>query len=367
VSKILVIEDDALVRENLLDLLDAEGYTPISAKDGETGVALIYREKPDLVICDILMPRMNGYEVLAKINQEPEFAALPFIFLTAKTSRDDLRKGMELGADDYITKPFTRDDILRAIRLRLSKKEVFRSQVQNRQTQIQTSITRIVPHTILEQVSSILDSANHLVTDDSISDVQAREIGKSIFSSANELLRFINQLVLLSDIEMAHLDETRAKEMRRGEVASAWSTIRDIAMIYAKDLNRLPDLILEGTDAHLALPELYFQALIEELVGGVLRYSHNGQPVEIRAFPDHRNEFYEIHFIEHGRPLTESDIAVLSAEILPDRQSIVANGLSIKPLLVRQLLDFFGGSMKVEHGKEDETILAYRLPILKSV
>ncbi|MBD2327034.1 response regulator [Alkalinema sp. FACHB-956] len=118
---ILVIEDDKNVRECLIDLLEVEGFQTISACDGPTGLELAQQQQPDMVLCDVHMPEVDGFTVLHQMRQNPDTSALPFIFLTARTTKADLRRGMELGADDYLFKPFTPDELFAAIATRLDK------------------------------------------------------------------------------------------------------------------------------------------------------------------------------------------------------------------------------------------------------
>ena len=118
---ILLIEDDAAIRENTAELLELAGFTVHTAADGQLGVAQALAVKPDLVVCDIMMPVLDGYGVLQIFNQHAQLAGVPFIFLTAKTERADLRRGMELGADDYLTKPFNKAELLSAITSRLHR------------------------------------------------------------------------------------------------------------------------------------------------------------------------------------------------------------------------------------------------------
>ncbi len=106
-KKILVIEDEEFVRENIVELLDAEGFEVIGAEDGRMGLNLAKAMVPDLILCDVMMPELDGYGVLTALRQDSILAAVPFIFLTAKAAKADLRQGMELGADDYLTTPFT--------------------------------------------------------------------------------------------------------------------------------------------------------------------------------------------------------------------------------------------------------------------
>ncbi|MEI9947956.1 MAG: sigma-54 dependent transcriptional regulator [Pseudomonadota bacterium] len=117
----LVVEDDPVIRANVLELLTEEGYEVISAQDGADGLALAKGRIPDLVVCDITLPKLDGYAVLRAIREDPAIASTPFIFLTAKAERTDMRTGMSLGADDYLSKPFTARELLDAVQMRMHR------------------------------------------------------------------------------------------------------------------------------------------------------------------------------------------------------------------------------------------------------
>jgi YesN/AraC family two-component response regulator len=125
-KKILVIEDSAETRNLFLEWLNAEGFYALAAENGLIGVQQAQKELPDLIICDIMMPQLDGYGVLTTLRQEPSSVTIPFIFVTAKVTWADFRKGMELGADDYLTKPCTKDELLKAISARLEKQAALR-------------------------------------------------------------------------------------------------------------------------------------------------------------------------------------------------------------------------------------------------
>src|ERR1700704_156533 len=120
-KKILVIEDEPEMRRNITALLRYKEYEPIAAENGRLGVEMARKEKPDLVLCDVMMPELDGHGVLQALQQHAELALIPFIFLTAKGEKDDLRIGMNLGADDYLTKPVANADLVRAIEARLRR------------------------------------------------------------------------------------------------------------------------------------------------------------------------------------------------------------------------------------------------------
>ena len=120
-KKILVIEDEPEMRRNFTALLRYKHYQPIPAENGSLGIQLARQQKPDLIICDVMMPELDGYAVLRALQADPALALIPFIFLTAKGEKDDLRSGMNLGADDYLTKPVANADLVQAIEARLSR------------------------------------------------------------------------------------------------------------------------------------------------------------------------------------------------------------------------------------------------------
>jgi DNA-binding NarL/FixJ family response regulator len=120
-KKILVIEDSPEMRRNLITVLKFEKFQPLGAENGREGVELAKREKPDLILCDVMMPELDGYGVIQALREDPATVTIPFIFLTAKGEKPDVRAGMNLGADDYLTKPAAKADLLNAINARLER------------------------------------------------------------------------------------------------------------------------------------------------------------------------------------------------------------------------------------------------------
>jgi CRP/FNR family cyclic AMP-dependent transcriptional regulator len=129
VKKILLIEDNNDIRENTAEILELANYKVVTAENGKVGVEAALKEKPDLIICDIMMPVLDGYGVFHLLHKNPEIRDTPFIFLSAKTERSDLRKGMAMGADDYITKPFEGAELLEAVEGRLKKASLFKEKI----------------------------------------------------------------------------------------------------------------------------------------------------------------------------------------------------------------------------------------------
>jgi len=123
--RILIIEDDNTIRENTAELLELEGYTTLSASNGKKGLEVIDLHPPDLILCDLLMPEMDGFAVLGYLGKHPDLKKIPFIFFTAKSEKSEVKIGMDAGADGYLTKPFDLPDLLNAIDKCLPKKNLF--------------------------------------------------------------------------------------------------------------------------------------------------------------------------------------------------------------------------------------------------
>ncbi len=128
-ERILIIEDEKVLCENIKSALEMNNYEVHVADNGKTGLELAENVLPDLILCDIMMPNYDGYWVLENVRKHDELLTVPFIFITAKVERDDLRKGMDLGADDYLTKPFKIAELLKAIEVRIAKKRAYKSEL----------------------------------------------------------------------------------------------------------------------------------------------------------------------------------------------------------------------------------------------
>jgi len=156
-KSILVIDDNPEIRDNTAEILELAGYKTFTAENGKSGVDIAIKEKPSLIVCDIMMPELDGYGVLHLLRKNAETQNIPFIFLTAKTERSDFRKGMEMGADDYITKPFDDIELLNAIEVRLKKSEILGADYAHTQQGVSQFIKDVKDSGILKQLADQYD------------------------------------------------------------------------------------------------------------------------------------------------------------------------------------------------------------------
>ncbi|MDF0554604.1 response regulator [Kamptonema sp. UHCC 0994] len=162
-KKILVIEDEALIRLNILDCLENANFDAVGAENGSDGIELAGRYQPDLIICDIMMPDIDGYSVLTEVRQNIVTATTPFIFLSAKSEREDMRLGMEMGADDYITKPCTPTELLSAIAARLEKHNAYIQKSASERDRIRSLQKRVQE---LQQLSQTREELSKRLSED---------------------------------------------------------------------------------------------------------------------------------------------------------------------------------------------------------
>ena len=219
-TKILVIEDEAILREEIVEWLTMEDYTAFSAEDGLIGVEAAFRQLPDLIVCDVTMPHLDGYSVLAELNANPATAGIPFIFVTARVTHEDIRYGMSLGADDYITKPFTRVELLQTIQVRLAKKAAQEQEHQHALEHLQQALTQeqerrllnaklvaMFSHDFRNPLTTILLSNNLLREQGHRLDEERRLVHfNRIDASARKLVQMLDDVLLVAQLETGKLD-----------------------------------------------------------------------------------------------------------------------------------------------------------------
>jgi len=215
-----VIDDEGTLRDEVVEWLTLEGYEAIAAEDGAAGLDAAFRYLPDLIVCDITMPHLNGYGVLLEMRANPLTATIPFVLVTARASYDDIRQGMLMGADDYITKPFKRLELLQAIQTRLEKKAAYQRAHQRDVDQLQaaleqkqeqyllrTKMVAMFSHDFRNPLTSIL-SSNNLVRDyaDRLDEQRRLTHLNRVEASVHQLLHMLDDMLVVAQMETGHLD-----------------------------------------------------------------------------------------------------------------------------------------------------------------
>jgi len=362
VAKILVIEDEESIRENILDLLEAENFEGIGAINGKVGIKLASEQIPDLILCDMMMPEVDGHGVLKALRSEPLTATIPFIFLTAKADKSDIRTGMELGADDYITKPCTPQELLKAIAIRLEKQKTISRQSQKTLDELRTNISMSLPHELRTPLNAIMGFSELILSEYQVlEESDILEMIGQIQASGHRLYRLIQNFLLYAELEIAATNPELLKEMRNSEFSCVKSLLSQKARQQAKHANRTDDLQLNLQDSSVAIDSVRLAKIVEELLDNAFKFSLEGTPVVLSTVVE--NQTFILSVKDQGRGMTADQIAQLEAYRQFDRKLYQQAGLGLGLAIVQRLAELHGGKFKIESLPQQETIVRVSLPV----
>jgi DNA-binding response OmpR family regulator len=279
-KKILVIEDEQDVRDSIQEIVEMAGYDVTPIANGAAGIKELMHNPFDLIICDIMMPEMDGFSLLSALKKDPSFVT-PFIFLTAKVQSNDLRNGMNLGADDYLHKPFKSKDLLSAIETRLSKHEKLNKLQNQKAALLEKTIELMVGHEFKNPMNGIINF-NTLIAENAISlnNEKLQSLCSYLHISADRLLTTYDKINTYYTLQKAlHLHEI--PEMGAPDPHHIIDVIKSVLHKY----DRVKDL-----DYTEPKPPLFFSKLIhtaaKELIENACKFSEKGTPISVRIFED---------------------------------------------------------------------------------
>ena len=360
---ILVIEDETGVRENLIDLLEAEDFDAIAATNGREGIELAKKRLPDLILCDVMMPELDGYGVLTELRQDPATAIIPFIFLTAKAAKGDTRQGMELGADDYLTKPFNREEILAAIFTRLEKQNISQKNTEQKLQALTNSIAHALPHELRTPMNGILGYSEMLLMDiDSYDKAEIQEMLEGIQISAKRLYRLVQNYLLYAELEIAIHQPQRLDYLRDQALSGALSTISKSAGDKAKQTGREADIQMDIENAFIKVSETHLYKIVEELVDNACKYSEPGMPILVKGEVS-KTASYTLSVTDRGRGMTREQIANHGAYIQFERKLYEQQGSGLGIAITKRLAELYGGNLTLKSIPNQETTVSVVLPI----
>ena len=361
-SKILVIDDENDIRINLSELLEAEGFQVLSAENGQAGLQLAQQSRPDLIICDIMMPDMDGYGVLEELRQDPALAITPFIFLTAKAGLENQRQGMNLGADDYLVKPYTRDELVKAIRTRLSRQAAFTQQLQAKLNDLRSSISAALPHEFRTPLTCILGFSELIAEDPSLIPLQEiQRFARMINSSAQRLHALILNFLLYSELELVVRDPAAIAALQSASPSAIEAAVTETAVQQAQQLQRAADLRLEIEPALVDIGSEHLIKLIEELVQNAFKFSRAGTPVRVTG--QAVGDSYRLVVHDQGRGMTAEQIADVGAYLQFERQHYEQQGQGLGLSIARRIAELHGGRLNIASVYGRETTVGITPPI----
>jgi signal transduction histidine kinase len=361
--KILVVEDEPTILENILETLELEGFDVRGAHNGAVGVNTASEYVPNLVICDIMMPELDGYDVLSRIRSNPDLASTPFIFLTAKAERQDMRKGMELGADDYLIKPFTTSELLAAVEARFERQSDITEPLAAQIDTLRDNITRALPHELRTPLTGILGYTELLMMGtEGMPDAEIQSMIRQIHDSSERLHHLIEKYLMFAQVNLAINDQPRIERWRSTHRCQAAAEIKNAATAKAKEANRAEDLVLEVQEMSARILGDNLKAITEELVQNAFKFSKAGTKVEVKLTK--ADNMAQLTITDHGRGMSETEIQNIGAYMQFQRAFYEQQGLGLGMTIAHHLTQIYNGTVRIDSVPNSHTTVTVKLPLV---
>lgn len=346
-GKVLVIDDTADIRMIISETLTLFGFEVVTAEDGLSGVAMAEEHHPDLVICDINMPNLDGYGTLKTMRERESTAGIPFIFLSGATEKSDVRRGMELGADDYLTKPFTHKELMAAVNARLEKQAELQRQSEKRLNELRGNITLALPHELRTPLNGIMGLAQIMMEDyANMPPDEVLESSRFIYDAALRLHRLIENFLVYSQIELMGSESKVIDVTSAVKPVVVQELVPEVAHRIAARHRREGDLLLKVDPAALLVPAENLTKIVEELADNAFKFSEPGKSVLITA-ETHGHECL-LSFTDKGRGMTAEHVSRIGPHMQFERGKFEQQGAGLGLVIAKRMTELLGGQFRVD-------------------
>jgi signal transduction histidine kinase len=364
-EKILIVEDDAALLAGLREVLELAGYRVVTADHGVAGLAALETFTPDLIISDIMMPKMDGYRFFGEVRARPAWLGLPFIFLTAKGEKTDVRRGKQLGVDDYITKPFDEEDLLVAVRAKLDRRAQLQAAHDRQIGDFKRTILNTLHHefrtplTYITTYTELLrDSGAEVSADDLVQYLRGLQTG------SERLRRLVEDFILLVEIQSGAARETY--ERRRDVLHNLSSILHGVLTKYgARAAARGVELI---SDVPAQLPPVladpeYLTTAVSRLVDNAIKFcKREGGRVTLAARADKERLVLQVK--DDGIGMESDQLSkIFDTFYQIDRARMEQQGIGSGLAIARGLITLHGGTLAVESQAGVGSTFTIELPL----
>jgi CheY-like chemotaxis protein len=353
-STILLVEDDQLVREVTAETLRDEGYEVVAMPDGEAAFEVLPSVRPDLILSDVRMPRCTGFELLQRIRLDPAYNPTPFIIMSAKADTSDQRQGMSLGADDYVTKPFEPEDLLKTITVRLARSATINAAI-GQQHQF---LSRVLPRELRTPLLGLMNDADFLTemghAGKSISPEELIEYGSNLQRSGACLQRIADDFSLWSWLETQFSALRQGKPVALKQNVVSQSEVDERIRATVTDYGRKRDVTLDLQPATVIVPADGFMNVLLHLVENAMKFSLPTSPVHVTGFVQGSNYVFNVR--DQGRGMTKSEIELVGIFRQFAREKFEPQGLGIGLVLALSFARLGGGDLRITSNQPDAGI-----------
>lgn len=360
---ILIIEDDDSIRESVVEILDVEGFKVFAGANGLEGVQLAKKHLPDLIICDIMMPVLDGYGVLTELQKNQNTSTIPFIFLTAKADKKDVRKGMQLGADDYLNKPFTIDELLTAINIRLNKHTTIKQKSEERLDALRASISMSLPHELNTPLSGIIGFAEMLKQEiDTLDREEITEMASHIHEASIRLKKTVQRILFYARLQILNYNQEELQDLKENFTPVSSEYFEN--MLIDEDYGRNPrseDFTFNIHEADVKIQEEYFRSALNEIYDNCIKFTDPSTKIIISG---RKNEdSYRLEVRDKGRGMSQEQITSIGAFMQFDRKIYEQQGSGLGLTVANQTIKLFDGDFTIESEIGKGTAVIITLPL----
>ena len=360
-KKVLVIDDTPEIRMIIEETLNMFGFSTLMAEDGESGVELAKKHLPDLIICDVHMPKLDGFGTLAKLHEDESTAGIPFMFLSGAVERPNVRRGMEMGADDYLTKPFTPSELLAAVNARLEKQAEVERQSEKKLDEFRGKITLTLPHELRTPLNGILGFAQIMIDDHAtMQPLEVLEHARTIHLSAERLHRLIENFLAYAQIELMAKDPKAILGQASSSFTATGPIISDVSRAIAARWKRTEDLKVEVRPCTVPVIADNLQKVVEELLDNAFKFSEPGSTVQVVSGA--LDQTFSLNIINTGRGMTAEQIERVGPHVQFDRELYEQQGAGLGLIIAKRLAELNGGHFYVSSIPGQQTKLRVTFP-----
>jgi two-component system sensor histidine kinase/response regulator len=357
---ILVIEDEEAINENICEILKHFGYRVLSAHDGYKGLDIIRDQRPDLVLCDIMMPNMDGVGLLRELRSDTDFMSLPFIFLTAKSQAEDILMGLKTGADDYLPKPFETKELIQAVEFRLKKNKILLQKSKDEAKMLYLNMASRSSHEIGNILNGLLNGVDIL-----LDDLMNQNLGDIDTMLALIKKAGVELHTRYHNLEAVHSIFT-GNFFKNLDKSSTWtittpnisSLVNEISKQYP---SRMADVNIDVIEQRVTIHEDHLRKVLSEIILNAFQFSKKGE--EIRISGKVEDDGYRITVMDAGVGMDVAQVDLSKFLRNNDANASQQFGMGLGLYISNQILEFWNGSLSLFSEPGKGTLVIITLPI----
>lgn len=348
-------------------MLSFEGYEVVTASDGVEGVAAALEHNPDLILCDISMPNLDGYGVIEQLRQKKETSSTPFIFLTAFTEKQNMRMGMEKGADDFLVKPYTRDELLAAIESQWKKNKIVQDKIQSKVEEVGKNLNYALPHEFRTVINQVKGSAKLLENNgEAVAPEEVKELTSDIISSCDRLLKITENFLLYVRIESYANNPELQRKLRLMQTLEPAALMFDMVNTVAMRFNRFDDLDIDDAPDGISIEmsSESFHKVVDELLDNAFKFSNPGTKITINMWLDDNTnpKMFFTSIEDRGRGMSQEQVNNIGAYIQFERTMYEQQGVGLGLVIAKRMVELHDGSFVINSTENEGTKITFGIP-----